>query len=1178
MAPKTKIEDKYQSKDLREFIYEIPDTYAGSDQPTQVLTYVYEDATARMNAKILNYVPALYKCYDEILVNALDQTTRLKMAQADDIRPVKNIKITIEKDTGYIEIYNDGDGVEIEHHKTLGIYVPEMIFGNLLTSANYNKNEEKIVGGKNGVGAKIANIFAKEFIVETVDHRQKKIYTQRFADNMKIKGEPVIKAYTKTPYTKVRWLPDYARFGLDGLTDDIYALFHKRALDACATTDATVAVHFNGEKLAYKTFEGYVDLYLGPKADHPRVYDKSECGRWEIVASYSPLGCFEQVSFVNGIATIRGGKHVDYITNQITKKLGEAIQAKKKREVKPQHLRENLVVFVKSLIVNPSFDGQTKENLTTQVAKFGSKFEIDDEFIKKLFKTGICEKAISLTDFHENKKLSKSDGKKTNRVLIPKLDDAAIAGGKNSAEATLILTEGDSARSLAISGLSVIGREKFGVFPLKGKILNVQNEGLVKISENQEITALKKILGLENGKNYADISGLRYGSIMAMTDADSDGSHIKGLLFNLFQSMWPSLAKIPGFLTSMQTPIMKVSRAGDVRYFYNMNDFQAWLNATPGAAKTYKITYLKGLGSSTEADAKHYFREMRRVRYLHTGESSDTALDLAFNKDRANDRKDWLMQYNREINIAPDITEVPYEEFVHKELIHFSNRDVERSIGSIADGLKESQRKILYACFKRRLFTSEIKVAQLGGYVSETACYHHGEKSLFGAIVGMAQNFVGSNNMPLLVPEGQFGTRLQGGKDAASERYIFTRLSDLARKLFPDEDFPILKYLDDDGSPVEPEYYTPIIPLVLVNGMKGIGTGFSTSLPCHNPSDIIAVCREIADSLDAGLEIDEMPLETAQVLKPWYLGFKGAIEPVAEKPGCYLSRGCYEWADRSTLDISELPVGIWTDTFKEDLVEALAPASASTAGGSPGKKVRVNLMAQVLKDYENSSTTKNVRFKIKLNDANAKEKYEYDVERIFKLSTSKDLAITNMHLFNEHGVIEKYDDIKSVIRAWAKIRVRTYHERKAHQIAEMEREHAILSAKVRFIAAIIAKEIRVMNVAEEVLEARLAALEFPMFATGNAVEPSYDYLTSMPIRQLTAERKAAIERDLARLTENLETLRATPIQLIWARELEALEKSWDKYREEYMAEMEADAAGKMPGTTGKKRRAAAAKK
>lgn len=1168
--PPRKIEDKYQSKDLREFIYEIPDTYAGSDQPTQVFTYVYDEG--RMVPRMLTYVPALYKCYDEILVNALDQVTRLKMATGDDIRPVKNIKISIEKDTGYIEVYNDGDGVEIEHHQTLGVYVPEMIFGNLLTSANYNKNEEKIVGGKNGVGAKIANIFAKEFIVETVDHRQKKIYTQRFADNMKIKGEPTIKACAKAPYTKVRWLPDYARFGLDSISDDMYALFHKRALDACATTDATVFVHFNGEKLAYKTFEAYVDLYLGPKADHPRVFDKSECGRWEIAASYSPMGCFEQISFVNGIATIRGGKHVDYIANQITKKLGEAIQAKKKREVKPQHLRDNLVVFVKSLIVNPNFDGQTKENLTTQVAKFGSKFEIDDEFIKKLFKTGICEKAISLTDYHENKKLSKSDGKKTNRVLIPKLDDAAIAGGKNSAEATLILTEGDSARSLAISGLSVIGREKFGVFPLKGKILNVQNEGLVKISENQEITALKKILGLENGKNYADASGLRYGSIMAMTDADSDGSHIKGLLFNLFQSMWPSLAKMPGFLTSMQTPIMKVSRAGDVRYFYNMNDFQAWLNATPGAGRTYKITYLKGLGSSTEADAKHYFREMRRVKYLHTGPASDTALDLAFNKDRANDRKDWLMQYNREVNISPDAVEVPYEEFIHKELIHFSNRDVERSIGNIADGLKESQRKILYACFKRRLFTSEIKVAQLGGYVSETACYHHGEKSLFGAIVGMAQNFVGSNNMPLLVPEGQFGTRLQGGKDAASERYIFTRLSDLARKLFPEEDFPILKYLDDDGTPVEPEYYMPIIPLVLINGMKGIGTGFSTSLPCHNPSDIIAICREIADGLDAGIEIDDMPLNAADGIMPWYLGFKGSIEPLPDKPGCYLSRGIYNWADQSTLDISELPVGVWTDTFKEELVEALSPAS-SAATSSPGKRVRVNMMAQVLKDFENSSTTKNVRFKIKLTgDSNARE----NIERTFKLYSSKDLAISNMHLFNEHGVIEKFADIKSVIRAWAKIRVRVYNERKAHQLAEMERDHAILSAKVRFIAAIIANEIEVMNVAEEVLEARLEELEFPRFASHQAAaEPGYDYLTSLPIRQLTAQRKEAIERDLARLWDKLELLRATPIQLIWARELEALEKSWEKYRDDYLADIEADIA---PPGAGTKRRRAAAKK
>ena len=172
---------------------------------------------------------------------------------------------------------------------------------------------------------------------------------------------------------------------------------------------------------------------------------------------------------------------------------------------------------------------------------------------------------------------------------------------------------------------------------------------------------------------------------------------------------------------------------------------------------------------------------------------------------------------------------VSHKDFINKEMIHFSIYDCERSIPNLMDGLKTSLRKILYSSFKKNL-TTEIKVAQFSGYVSEQSGYHHGEASLNGAIVGMAQDYVGSNNINLLLPNGQFGTRLQGGKDSASERYIFTQLNQITRYIYRKEDDPVLEYLEDDGDPVEPRYYVPIVPMVLVNGGKGIGTGFSTDI------------------------------------------------------------------------------------------------------------------------------------------------------------------------------------------------------------------------------------------------------------------------------------------------------------------------------------------------------------
>jgi DNA topoisomerase-2 len=1169
---------KYKKHDLREHIYELPGMYIGSIDATPIETYVFDDATSRMTKKLVNYVPGLLKIYDEILTNAQDSAMRLKTAGPDGTLaayPVKNIKIQVNKETGVIDVFNDGMGIPVKIAPEHGIYVPELVFGNLLTSANYGKDEERLVGGTHGIGAKATSIYSKRFEVDVVDNVALKRYTQVFHDNMKIPDKPSITKCTKNPYVHITFLPDYARFGLEGITDDMFALFRKRAMDACATTDPTVSVYFNGEKLAFKSFEGYADLYLGSKADHPRVHE-AVGDRWEVVATYSDSACFEHVSFVNGITTLRGGKHVDYITNQITKKLAEIVTAKKKKEVKPQHLRDNLMVFIKCLIRDPTFDSQTKETLTSPVSKFGSKCELSDKFFDKLFKTGICEKAVSLTEFHETKQATKTDGKKTNRVLVPKLDDAQWAGTKNSKETTLILTEGDSARSLAISGLSVIGREKFGVFPLKGKILNVLDHTVAKISANAEITALKKILGLENGKTYDDLSALRYGQIMIMCDADHDGSHIKGLLFNFFQALWPSLVRKEGFLVSMQTPIMKVTKTGkaaktaktaNAEYFYNLNDFEAWLALRGGDMTGLKAVYLKGLGSSTENDAKHYFTEMKKVTYTYTDAASDNALDLAFNKKRADNRKEWLMTYDRTKILDHTAEKVPYEEFIHKDLIHFSNRDIERSIGHLGDGLKESQRKILYACFKRRLFTNEIKVAQLGGYVSETAAYHHGEASLFGAIVGMAQNFVGANNIPLLVPEGQFGTRLSGGNDAASPRYIFTRLSELARLLFREEDIPVLRTQEDDGSPIEPEYYVPVIPLALVNGMAGIGTGFSTNIPCHNPSDIIDICMTL--SAAASEHADDLPGAYAAVrrtpikdIRPWYLGFKGSITKAAAKS--FQSRGVYEFVDDQTLMVSELPVGMWTDNFKEDLVEKLTKGST------------------ILKDFENHSTTKNVRFKLILYPG-AREKLEKGkkVDSEFGLATTKGLSLSNMHLFPaDKAPIRKFNTTQELIMDWTCLRLRTYRDRKEHQLQKLEHDHAVLSAKVRFIRAIIEGEFVIMNRDEADVHADLATAGYPTFDT-TPEHGAYNYLTNLPIKQLTKERKIALETDAAKIAARIEDLKGTPITTLWTQELEALRVAWDAYRDETIAEIDADSNASIKRGTGtgiRKRATTATKK
>ena len=330
----------------------------------------------------------------------------------------------------------------------------------------------------------------------------------------------------------------------------------------------------------------------------------------------------------------------------------------------------------------------------------------------------------------------------------------------------------------------------------------------------------------------------------------------------------------------MNTPILKATKGKRVKSFYNDSEYNQWKQQNNGG-KGWKIKYYKGLGTSTSKEFKEYFAQKKVVFFQHNGDTCDNAIDKVFNKHRADDRKDWLANYDKDATLNPDHNKVTYEQFIDREMMHFSKYDCERSIPSVIDGWKTSTRKILFSAFKKPL-TKEIKVAQFAGYTSEHSCYHHGEMSLNKAIVGMAQEFVGSNNINALLPNGQFGTRLEGGKDSASERYIFTQLNPITRAIFPKLDEPILDYLDDDGTPVEPEYYVPVIPMVLVNGGKGIGTGFSYEGLSYSPTQIIEYLKNKINKT----------LTDGHVIEPYYEDFKGTI--IKLNPTKFLIKGKYK--------------------------------------------------------------------------------------------------------------------------------------------------------------------------------------------------------------------------------------------------------------------------------------------
>ncbi|EPR78948.1 DNA topoisomerase II [Spraguea lophii 42_110] len=1097
MKKQKTVEELYQKKTPIEHILLRPDTYIGSVECEEKNMYILSDN--KIVSKNITFVPGLYKIFDEIIVNAADNKIRDSKMNC--------IKVDIDEKNGVISVYNNGDGIPVKIHAKEKIYVPELIFGQLLTSSNYDDDEKKVTGGRNGYGAKLCNIFSEEFVVETVDKKEKLYYYQRFTKNMSKREDPVIKnmkdAGVKEEFTKITFKPDFKRFNMKGFDKDILSLLKKRVYDLAGIVKK-VDVYLNDKKIEIKNFKEYISYYEG---EHKNILHEIPNDRWEVAVLLSD-DQFQQVSFVNSICTTKGGSHVNFITDQIVDAIIENFKKKEKSvKIKPQQVKRCLFVFINSLIENPAFDSQTKENLTLRASAFGSACKLSDAFLKKIINSEIMKKVTESAKAVQNKELTKTDGSKNVRYLdIEKLEDANRAGTVDSYKCSLILTEGDSAKTFVMSGIGLVGKDHYGVFPLKGKLLNVREASHKQIMENKELINIKKIIGLKQGKEYKDVKDLRYGHIIIMTDQDHDGSHIKGLLINFFDFYFPSLLKIPGFLQEFITPIVRVTQAKKQIDFFTIPEYEEWKNNNTG----FTAKYFKGLGTNRAEDARYYFRNLdRHVKdFFELKQEDREMVELAFSKKKTDDRKTWLKNYVPGTFLDNSQSKITISDFVNKELILFSMADNIRSIPSVIDGMKPGQRKVLFGCFKRNL-TNPMKVAQLVGYIAQITMYHHGEQSLASTIINLASDFVGSTNINILYPDGQFGSRIKGGKDAASPRYINTKLMDITKTIFCNSDEPILNFLVEENQSIEPNYYIPIIPMVLVNGSEGIGTGWSTCIPNYNPKDIV-------DNLLNMME-DKEPEE----LVPFYKSFQGTITKIENNR--YKVSGKYElYGD--TLEISELPVGTWTETYKLFLQELRRKGE--------------------IKDFSEYHTNKTVYFSIKL------DKNKDGIEKRFKLNTI--INTSNMVCFDKNGQIKRYKDTSEILKEYYFVRLKAYGERRSHLIKSFEQEIEKIDNLVRFIKEVVENTLIISKRKRADIEEELVRKEYKKY------DDSYNYLLTQQLLSLTEERILKLQTDKEKLEADFEDLLSMTTKDMWKKDLIEFMDKYNKFEEMNKKELEYD--------------------
>lgn len=1523
---KKSIEETYKKVNQREHVLLRPNMYIGSTKKEIQEVWVME--SNKMKKKMIEFSPGFLKIFDEVLTNALDHSNR--------DTTLDKIEVRYDEESGEISVYNTGSGIPVVIHKDHNTYVPELVFGNLLSSSNYNDEEKRTGAGVNGLGIKLLNLYSKVFKIETVDSENGLKYTQVFKENMSVKEKPKITKNSSKSYTKVTFLPDYNRFSMKGLEKDTIKLLEKRVYDCIACTNPKVSIYLNGKKIIGKGLQDYIKYFFDEsQEDSPKIYHESSIKKingiefiweWAVV----PWDKFEQVSFVNGNSTYNGGKHVDHILYQITNSLKSMLETKKRlKDIKPSIIKDKIFLFLRATVINPQFSSQTKETLTTQSRDFGCKVEVSEKFIDKLWKSKIVEELVEFCKLKETLSLSKQDGSKRTKVVVPKLEDAIWAGTNRSNQCTLILTEGDSAKTFAMWGRSVVGNEKYGIYPLRGKCcsedtkiplwngeiklakdikigetligddgnprtvltlyknrgkmyevsqergesykvndehilslcfpehkqitwvprnylwiasywdsqeqqikikrirarikvkckecdttinissikrhyarkhktkryidtsyrlsrkynnkpeittarkklqeflstigdnniidisigdylnlpeslkkklkgirgkcvnwqdknvllepyllgcwlgdeseyyrekisesskkilvkydlinnrhiprqyivnseatrlkvlagiirtsgyiyknntveifqlaenkklvddiiylsrslgfytslsektsgqqlrlytikirgktykisnylsymssinninkhdidnstgtirvretrdenyvgigitgnnrfvindftvthncLNVRDATTQQLLNNTEINNLKKILGLKQNKEYKDVSELRYGKIMILTDADEDGSHIKGLLINMFHYWWPNLLKL-NYIQTLKTPIVKAFKRNTVKEFFTKQDYINW-KEEDASSSSYQIKYYKGLGTSKKEDAKDSFTRLNELKtdYYYRDSDCDKAILLAFEKDKnvkntksntelekySDKRKRWLGEYNRSSYVDAKNNRISFGEFINKDLIHFSIYDNTRSIPSLCDGLKPSQRKILYYMLNKNI-EKEIKVAQLSGYVSAETSYHHGEASLQQAIITMAQDFVGSNNINLLTPSGNFGSRWGSGKDAASPRYIFTKLSQITKMIFHPDDNPLLNYLDDDGQQVEPEWFVPIIPMVLVNGAEGIGTGYSTYIPPYNPKEIIKNIKRVLNE------------EEQHELVPYFRGFNGEVEKISENS--YITKGRWSRKSPTILHITEIPVGVSINAYKEYLESHIETTNTSKSKDERSKSKSDSLgikeVINMTKD-ENNDICFEVEFKSK-----AKLDKLIESENLEKeLKLQKTFGTNNMYVFDDNLTPAKYINPRDLLLDFCDIRLDFYHKRKKHITRVLLKQLELLENRIRFINEYISGDLEFNRRSKDFIEKVLQEREYKPMTNDNSATANYDYLIKLPLYSLTKEKIEELEKQIQDKKQKLDDLRRKTAEQIWIDDLDKLQQYLEK--------------------------------
>lgn len=919
------LQNEYQTMSHTEHLLKYPELVLGRvDMHMEEIWLLNPQAKKLIHENII-YNSAIERLFLEILYNAADNVQRSR----DNNMEPGDIKVMMNKNT--IRIVNQGRPISCQKQPNTDMHIPSFIFGKLMTSSNYDKTQKRTMSGTYGLGAKCSNLFSTYFKIDIINKLEGVKFSQVWKNNMSIVSEPKIESINPDQYpsssTTITYICDFSRFYDDDLqfgfstkreyTNEIMLAFAKHCIDASLT--ANVPVYFNDTMFDCTGEEGIrkYAAYYYPDCKNSLIFTSND----SVCLLLDTPDKASTISFVNSVLNNEGGIHVDTWKKGCFKPILDTL-VKKYAGIKihERDISEHITMILSCKLINPRFKHQTKDKLTSPRPTLIANLYEQCEELKKWDAFMTLEETLAL---RMNAISKKSDGRKNRIADVDKLIDAGEAGGPNSQKCTLYITEGDSAANFAIKGIKDGGYT--GALPIKGKLLNVGNCDIQTYAGNTEIAMIKKALGLQEGLDYndpANLATLRYGKVRIMSDQDVDGMHIRGLVHNFFRLKFPSLLSA-GFVEIMETPLLRVKVGRHILPFYYQKDYDNWVNdpnvtdAERIARKKLAISYYKGLGSSDDSELLDAFEKGMPISYKYD-DKSEELMAIAYDPEHEDDRKEWVMSWNADEHKATYGDVFPIDtlaSFVTNQLCEHAHINTQRCIPSVVDGLKECQRKVITVLLNLPQGTLK-KVSQLKGLVSDQMHYKYGDEALYRTIVGLGNYYAGSNNIPLIKAKGQYDSRY--GKKAAKDRYIFAAPSPLLKYIIRKEDTCILEYKKDGSANIEPKHYYPILPLFLLNGSRGIATGFSTNIPAYDPLDLMKyISWWISIRMKKTSESDENP---PPEIKPWYRNYQGEIKNIN---GHWYSIGSFReiQSKKRVKDIvvTELPVTMTIENYVEIL-------------------------------------------------------------------------------------------------------------------------------------------------------------------------------------------------------------------------------------------------------------------